>query len=68
MIQVTITPEIIARAKKKAATVGNLQGSITGSLSNVVGTIGEIIVADAIDADQSNTYDYDLVRTGSGST
>ena len=62
MIQVTITPEIIARAKKKAATVGNLQGSITGSLSNVVGAIGEIIVADAIDADQSNTYDYDLVR------
>ena len=64
MIQVKITPEIIARAKKKAATVGNLQGSITGSLSNVVGAIGEIIVADAIDADQSNTYDYELIRDG----
>ena len=64
MIEVKITPEIIARAKKKAATVGNLQGSITGSLSHVVGAIGEIIVADIIDADQSNTYDYDLVRDG----
>ena len=64
MIQVSITPEIIARAKKKAATVGNLQGSITGSLSHVVGAIGEIIVADAIGANESNTYDYDLVRDG----
>ena len=64
MKQVKITPDIIARAKKKAATVGNLQGSSTGSLSHVVGAIGEIIVADAIGANESNTYDYDLVRDG----
>jgi len=64
MIQVKITPSIINRAKKKAATVGNLQGSITGSLSHVVGAIGEIIVADIIGANESNTYDYDLVRDG----
>ena len=64
MIQVKITPDIIRRAKKKAATVGNLQGSITGSLSHVVGAIGEIIVADAMGANESNTYDYDLVRDG----
>jgi len=64
MIQVKITPSIISRAKKKAATVGNLQGSITGSLSHVVGAIGEIIVADVMGADESNTYDYDLVRGG----
>jgi hypothetical protein len=64
MIQVNITPSIISRAKKKAATVGNLQGSITGSLSHVVGAIGEIIVADAMGANESNTYDYDLGRDG----
>tara|TARA_R110002020_G_scaffold223538_1_gene432695 strand:+ start:578 stop:1066 length:489 start_codon:yes stop_codon:yes gene_type:complete len=64
MIQVKITPSIISRAKNKAATVGNLQGSITGSLSHVVGAIGEIIVADVMGADESNTYDYDLVRDG----
>ena len=64
MIEVKITPELIQRARKKTATVGNLQGSITGSLSHVVGAIGEIIVADAIGADESNTYDYDLVRDG----
>ena len=64
MIQIKITPSIISRAKKKAATVGNLQGSITGSLSHVVGAIGEIIVADAMGANESNTYDYDLMRDG----
>ena len=64
MIEVKITPELIQRARKKTATVGNLQGSITGSLSHVVGAIGEIIVADAMGANESNTYDYDLVRDG----
>ena len=64
MIQVTITPEIISRAKKKAAQVGNLQGSITGSRSHVVGAIGEVIVADLTGASEANTYDYDLVRDG----
>ena len=62
MLQVTITPEIIERAEKKAALVGNIGGSITGSLSHVVGAIGEIIVADAIDAREVNTYDYDLMK------
>jgi len=38
MIEVSITPELISRARKKTATVGNLQGSITGSLSHVVGS------------------------------
>ena len=64
MIQIKITPDIIARAKKKAATVGNLQGSITGSMSHVVGAIGEVIVADLTGASEANTYDYDLVRDG----
>lgn len=64
MTPIQITPEIISRAKRKAASVGNLQGSITGSLSNVVGAIGEIIVADALGATEANTYDYDLVKNG----
>ena len=64
MIQIAITPEIISRAKKKAAQVGNLQGSITGSKSHVVGAIGEVIVADLTGATESSTYDYDIVRDG----
>ena len=61
MIQIKITPDIIARAKKKAASVGNLQGSITGSLSHVVGAIGEIIVQDYTGGTEANSKDFDLI-------
>ena len=61
MIQIKITPEIIARAKKKAATVGNLQGSITGSMSNVVGAIGEVVVDDYTGGIEANSKDFDLM-------
>jgi len=61
MIQIKITPDILARAKKKAASVGNLQGSITGSLSNVVGAIGEIIVEDYAGGEPVNSKDFDLL-------
>jgi len=61
LIQIKITPDIIARAKKKAASVGNLQGSITGSLSNVVGAIGEIIVQDYTGGVEANSKDFDLL-------
>lgn len=54
----------MTRAKKKAASVGILQGSITGGLSNVVGAIGEILVADLTGASESNTIHYDLVDNG----
>ena len=60
MIQIKITPDIISRAKKKAASVGNLQGSITGSLSNVVGAIGEVVVKDYVGGSDANNKDFDL--------
>ena len=61
LIEVKITPHLIERAKKKTATVGVLQGSITGSKSHVVGAIGELIVADAMGALEANNRDYDLL-------
>ena len=64
LIEVKITPELIERAKKKTATVGVLQGSITGSASHVVGAIGELIVADLTGAVEANTHDYDLILDG----
>ena len=65
LIEVKITPELVERAKKKTATVGVLQGSITGSASHVVGAIGELIVADLTGATEANTHDYDLLLEGS---
>ena len=64
MIEIPINDDYMNRAREKASTVGILQGSITGGTSNVVGAIGEIIVADSIEAKQMNTYDYDLVKDG----
>ena len=64
MIEVSISEDYMRHAREKASTVGILQGSITGGTSNVVGAIGEIIVADSIEAEQMNTYDYDLVKDG----
>jgi len=61
MIKIQITPEIREAAKKKAASVGVLQGSITGSQSNEVGCIGEIIVAEYAGATIVNNPNYDLI-------
>ena len=64
MIEIPINDDYMNRAREKASTVGILQGSITGGTSNVVGAIGELVVADSINAKQINTYDYDLVKDG----
>lgn len=62
IIEVQITKEIVQRAKEKAATVGVIQGSITGSTAHVVGAIGEVIVQDYIDGIEASTKDYDLIK------
>ena len=62
--EIQINSDYMSRAREKASSVGILQGSITGGMSNVVGAIGEIIVADSIKAEEINTYDYDLVKDG----
>ena len=38
-----------------------LQGSITGGMSNVVGALGEVIVAELLGAKEVNSKDYDLI-------
>ena len=64
IIEIPISDDHMIRAREKASTMGILQGSITGGSSNVVGAIGEVIVADSIKAKEINTYDYDLVKEG----
>jgi len=64
MIEVPISEDYMRHAREKASTVGILQGSITGGTSNIVGAIGEVIVADIIGATEANTYNYDLVKDG----
>ncbi len=61
MIEVQITEDHLLSAKRKASSVGILQGSITGGMSNVVGALGEVIVAELLGAKEVNSKDYDLI-------
>jgi hypothetical protein len=61
MIEIKLTPEVRNEARREALNLGPLQGSISAGASNVIGFIGELIVADAIGASKQNTKDYDLV-------
>jgi hypothetical protein len=61
MIEIKLTPEIRNEARREALNVGPLQGSITGGVSNVIGFIGEIIVAELMNATRQNTAHYDMV-------
>ena len=64
IIEIPISDDHMISAREKASMMGILQGSITGGSSNVVGAIGEVIVADSIKAKETNTYDYDLTKKG----
>ena len=41
--------------------MGRLANSITNGAGNLAGFIGEIVVADELNAKQDYTYDYDLL-------
>ena len=61
MIELDITEDQILKAKGLAEDLGKLNNSITSGDGNLAGFIGEVVVADYIGAEHSNTYDYDLV-------
>lgn len=61
MIQIDLTPEIRNRARREAMNMGPIGGSITGGAANIIGFIGEIVVADITGAEPRNTKDYDLI-------
>ena len=47
-------------AKKLADELGELNNSITGGQGNLAGFVGEVVVAEIIEAEHNNTYDSDL--------
>lgn len=61
MIEITLTPAIRNEARREALNLGSLPGSITGGASNIIGFIGEIIVADVMNAVRQNTAHYDMI-------
>lgn len=65
--KVVPTSSQVARAKQMAVELGELRNSITHGEGNAHGFLGEILVAEAIGAQHSNSFDHDLVlAAGSG--
>lgn len=64
MISVDVTEDMMKQAAKKAAQMQFLAGSITNGTSNVLGSLGEVIVQNHLNASPSNTFDYDLMHEG----
>jgi len=61
MIEIEITNQMRDMAQTKAEEMGKLHNSITGGNGNLVGFLGEAIVANLIGTELINTYDYDLI-------
>ena len=61
LIEVTITPEMLERAKNKAKDLGELKNSITRGEGNLAGFIGEEVARAVTGGEIHNTRDYDLV-------
>ena len=61
MKHIKIEKEDIELANKMATNMGTLNNSITKGQGNVIGFLGEIIVANELGISLDNTYDYDLV-------
>ena len=58
--EVRTTPEWVELAHDQSKSMGKLPNSITDGEGNTAGFLGEIVVADMLGADQTNTYDFDL--------
>jgi hypothetical protein len=63
MIEVTITPEMVEKAKKKAEELGLLKNSITEGQGNLAGFVGEYVAAHVMGGEVKNTRNYDLVMS-----
>ena len=64
MIEINIGEDVIKKAEIKANKMGILRNSIMQGKGNIVGFLGEEIVKNYINAEESNTYDYDLIKKG----
>ena len=61
ILQIPTTKDQIKRAQDLADEMGTLKNSITKGKGNVLGFLGEVVLADHFGWKQSNTYNYDLL-------
>lgn len=60
MKEIPIKSHHIKKAKKLAEDLGTLNNSITSGQGNLAGFVGEVVVAEILEAKHTNTYDSDL--------
>ena len=66
MIEVNITPDMMAKAHQMSLEMGTLRNSISKGAGNMIGFLGELIYNSVVEGDHTNTFDYDLILdTGS---
>ena len=61
MKHIKITKEEVSLAKELSVEMGKLNNSITKGKGNITGFLGEIITANYLGIELSNTYDYDML-------
>jgi hypothetical protein len=61
MIEVIVTPDMVAKAKEKAKEMGLINNSILKGSGSVAGFIGEQVVQQVVGGEWDNTYEYDLI-------
>lgn len=61
MVEVSITDEMLIKARRKAIDLGQLNNSIERGDGNLVGFLGELVAQKVIGGRVKNTYEYDLV-------
>lgn len=61
MYAVRINEKSIKLAKEKSLEMGELHNSIRAGKGNLIGFLGEILLAKEFGCDIVNTYDYDLI-------
>jgi hypothetical protein len=57
---IEISKSSIDKAKEKSYQMGQLKNSITKGEGNIHGFLGELITAQELKAEESNTYDFDI--------
>lgn len=61
MIEITITSDMLQKAKIKSEEMGALNNSILDGNGNITGFLGEEVAKSILGGVSKNTYDYDIV-------
>lgn len=61
MLEVEITPTMLAQAQIKSQEMGKLRNSITAGEGNLAGFVGEQVALSILGGQWINSYDYDLI-------